>query len=227
MITLTEMPAAIEKLPRDERGYPVPWFVAFIDGKPDFRCIGPGKRQAAIEQKLCWVCGEPLDPRQHVFVIGPMCAINQITSEPPNHESCAIFSVRNCPFLTKPKAQYRDAAMPEGSSPPVGLFLTRNPGVSCLWYCRGYSLLRVDNGILFKLPGAAMVRFWREGRKATREEILESIAGGLPVLEAAADLDGPAARLALRQAVDRAMKLIPASQIPASQRGTLPGAVAR
>jgi hypothetical protein len=32
----------IRNLPRDKRGFPVPKFVAFIDGEPDFRVIAPG-----------------------------------------------------------------------------------------------------------------------------------------------------------------------------------------
>jgi hypothetical protein len=35
---LTELPLRMRGLPLDERGYPVPWFVAWIDGKPEFRC---------------------------------------------------------------------------------------------------------------------------------------------------------------------------------------------
>jgi hypothetical protein len=38
MINLPPMPDSIAKLPRDERGYPVPWFVAWVNGKADFRC---------------------------------------------------------------------------------------------------------------------------------------------------------------------------------------------
>lgn len=33
MISLPPIPDAIAKLPRDERGYPVPWFVPWIDGR--------------------------------------------------------------------------------------------------------------------------------------------------------------------------------------------------
>jgi hypothetical protein len=33
------MPARFARLPADERGYPVPKFVEWIDGKPDFRCV--------------------------------------------------------------------------------------------------------------------------------------------------------------------------------------------
>jgi hypothetical protein len=208
------MPPAIAALPKDDRGYPVPWFVAWPNGRPDFRCMDSEKFARAVMEKRCWVCGEKLNPRQHVFVIGPMCMVNLITSEPPSHEECAVFSVRNCPFLTKPAAHYRTANIPAGAEPPPGLFLDRNPGVSCLYYCRGYQLIRPGvgkPGWLFSLPGPAQVRFWREGRKATRAEIVESINGGLATLKQVAAKDGPDAELALRQSVNRAMKLVPAS----------------
>ena len=121
VIQLTEMPDAIAALPRDDRGYPVPWFVAWVGGKPEFRCADSAKFARAVKQKRCWICGEQLDPRQHVFVIGPMCMVNRITSEPPCHESCAIFSVRNCSFLTRPAAQYRAANLPAESEQPPSL----------------------------------------------------------------------------------------------------------
>jgi len=32
--SLPSLPLAMRGLPRDHRGYPVPWFVAWVDGKP-------------------------------------------------------------------------------------------------------------------------------------------------------------------------------------------------
>lgn len=215
MITLTEMPPAIAALPRDDRGYPVPWFVAWPDGptgKPEFRCMDGKKLRDAIKDKRCWVCGEPLDPKQHVFVIGPMCSINRISAEPPSHAECAEFSVRNCPFLTRPAAVRRDANLPEDSTHGAGIMIARNPGVTLLWYCRGYKLMQDGSrGVLFQLPGASQVRFFREGRKATRSEILDSIETGLPILQKVAAEDGADALECLQKATKNAMKLIPAA----------------
>jgi hypothetical protein len=214
MVTLTEMPESIARLPRDERGYPVPWFVAWPGGKPEFRCADAKKFALAVRKKRCWVCGEPLDPKQHVFVIGPMCAVNRVTSEPPSHAECAIFSACNCPFLSKPKAQYRDAGMPEESVPPPGMIIMRNPGVTCLWYCRGYQLFQAHmgtEGYLFRIPFPAMVRWYAEGRKATRAEIMASIETGLPTLHAMAEKQGPEAVAELRRVTGMAMKLVPAA----------------
>jgi hypothetical protein len=211
MLTFQNMPAAVAALPRDERGYPVPWFVEWIDGKPEFRAMDGRKWVQAIREKRCWICGEKLDPRQHVFVIGPMCAINRTTAEPPCHADCAIFSAINCPFLSKPKAHRREANMPEGGI-IAGEGIMRNPGVACLWYCRGFEIFNDGRGgQLIRLPGAAMVRWYAEGRRATRAEIMESINGGLPILQDMAAKQGPAAELALRQAVTRGLKLVPAA----------------
>lgn len=214
MIQFTEMPPSIAALPKDDRGYPVPWFVGWIGDKPEFRCADGKKFASAVKEKRCWVCGEHLNPKQHVFVIGPMCAINRTTAEPPCHVECAEFSVKNCPFLTKPKAVRREANMPEGTVDAAGIPLDRNPGVTCLWFCKGYEIYRPgagNDGYLFKLPGASMVRWYREGRKATRGEILESINGGLPLLQSMAEEEGPDALAEFRRIVDKGMKLVPAA----------------
>lgn len=65
-------PKFMEHLPIDKRGYPVPWFVRWIDGEPEFRAMNPHKFHRAIEDKLCWICGGKLFGEQ-VFCIG-QCA---------------------------------------------------------------------------------------------------------------------------------------------------------
>src|SRR2546426_12752289 len=64
--SLETLPPRLRKLRVDARGYPVPWFVAWIDGPdgpetvPEFRAMDGRKFRAAVKQRLCWVCGEPL-----------------------------------------------------------------------------------------------------------------------------------------------------------------------
>jgi len=56
------------------RGYPVPWFVAYPngpEGEPEFRGYDTKKWIAAVQQKLCWVCGQQLGGNLG-FVLGPM-----------------------------------------------------------------------------------------------------------------------------------------------------------
>ena len=209
MINLPEMPAAIKALPRDERGYPVPWFVAWIDGKPEFRVADGEKWAMAVKQKLCWVCGQDI-AGSHVFTIGPMCAVNRTTAEPPTHRECAIFSVKACPFLSMPKAKRREANMPDAACDAAGFAIKRNPGVTCLWYCHGYELFSDGRGgALFRLPNPSKVEWWTEGRNATRDEIMESINSGLPILERMAESESESSVRQLQTCVADAMKFIP------------------
>lgn len=212
MITLPELPATIAKLPKDERGYPVPWFVSWVGDKPDFRMIDGRKWSKAIRENCCWICGEALNPKRQVFVIGPMCAINKTTSEPPSHEECAIFAAQACPFLSMPNAKRREANIPAGACGPPGMHLDRNPGVACLWYCKGFSIFDDGRGgALIRLPNPAMVRWYAEGRKATRAEILESIESGMPILEKVAAQQSPKALQELFAAKESALKFVPAT----------------
>ena len=66
-------------------------------------------------------------------------------------------------------------------------------------------------GVLVDLNVDPMAtEWWREGRPATREEVLESIASGLPILADMAKRQGPSAQAALsgaREAAERWMPL--------------------
>src|SRR5262245_60746512 len=103
------LPDRMRSLPIDERGYPVPWFVAYVDGKPEFRAMDRDKWREAVRMHLCWVCGQKLGSYV-VFVLGPMCGITRTTSEPPCHIDCARWSAKNCPFLARPKMVRREDA---------------------------------------------------------------------------------------------------------------------
>lgn len=195
--------------PTDERGYPVPWFVAWVNGAPDFRFIDPAKVVRAVRKRLCFTCGFPLVGASCTFVVGPMCAVNRISAEPPSHRDCAEFAVRACPFLTHPSARRREARMPVGVEDAPGTMLKRNPGVVLLWETDGYTVVPVDTGgHLFHMRPAREVRCVAEGRVATADEIRESVVTGLPLLRAEAEKDGPAAVVELAAMVIEAAKLL-------------------
>lgn len=191
---LIDMPDSMKALPLDKRGFPVPKFVQWFDGEPDFRVVNGEHFLACIQKKLCWICGGGLGSR-YFFVVGPMCGVNRISSEPPSHRGCAEFAAKNCPFLVRPMAKRNDKGMPGGAGalkhdsllPPAGIHLDRNPGACIVWETGGYTLVEDGNGgVLINIgePGKD-TSFWREGRRATREEIEESVVTGLPALIAA------------------------------------------
>ena len=174
-------------LPVDDRGYVVPWFVDWLDGKPEFRAMDPKKWVRAVREKLCWVCGERMG-RYMVFVAGPMCGINRTSSEPPAHRECAEWSARNCPFLSNSQAIRRvDEVITGDMGNVAGFALTRNPGVSMLWCCVDYSVFNDGKGKpLLHMGDPAWVEWYAEGKPATRAQVMASIETGLPALAAVA-----------------------------------------
>jgi hypothetical protein len=183
---LEALPPRIARLPVDGRGYPVPWFVAWENGAPEFRVADGEKWARAVRDRLCWVCGDPLGAYL-VFVIGPMCGINRTTAEPPCHRECAEWSARNCPFLTRPQMVRREDEIvnnerhaKEGAGCPI----TRNPGVTLLWTTREYRVFSDGRGgRLIRIGSPRAVAWYAHGRPATREEVAESVRTGLPLLE--------------------------------------------
>jgi hypothetical protein len=207
-------PARIAKLPVDRRGYPVPWFVHWENGTPDFRVIAAGKRQRAVSEKLCWICGDPLG-KYLAFVIGPMCAINRVSAEPPGHRECAEYSARVCPFLSRPKVERREGNYPAsvGLDPKLsdnspGFACDRNPGVALVWVTREYKIFHVHNGSLLRVGDPTELLFFAHGRPAELAEVLESIRTGLPILQEAASKEGPGAVANLGAQTYSALQLI-------------------
>lgn len=206
---LGPVPARIARLPIDERGFPVPRFVEWIDGRPDFRVMNARFLRRAVSAKLCWLCGEPLG-RFQSFVIGPMCAINRISAEPPSHLACAQFAARACPFLTQPKRPRNDHDLPELSAKPPGTMIARNPGVTLIWTTEAYKVRRDGDGLLFDLVGSPTSLHWfSHGRHATREEIMAAIDSGLPLLRGMAEREGPEAVAELGRQIERGLALVP------------------
>ncbi len=186
------LPKRMMGLPVDKRGYPVPKFVEWIDGDPDFRVMSTKHFQACVRRGVCWLCGYPLGQFK-VFVIGPMCCLNRISSEPPSHYECARFAATACPFLTRPKAKRRAANLPAETVEPAGVMLKHNPGLTALWVARDYKLMKVDSGYLFRLGPPARVEFFAEGHRANRGEVDAAIDKGFPALAEMAAREGPKA----------------------------------
>lgn len=188
-----DMPAHMKQLKRDSVGRPIPWFVPYIEGEPDFRFTDMEKIVTAITGQRCFVCGDRLNRVRHssnpkgTFVAGPMCLINRTSAEPPNHSDCAEWSSKACPFLTKPRKIRRTSDMPEDAIEPAGVMIERNPGVTALIESERWSYFTVPDGmggkgILFTFDRITNVRWMSEGWAASTEQVLTSIETGLPAL---------------------------------------------
>jgi hypothetical protein len=179
-------PPRIARLPQDKHGRPVPWFVAVIDGVPDFRIVAAGKVAEAAQFGRCFVCGEPLG-RSVTFPVGPMGTINRSAPEPPSHKDCALYAVMACPFLVRPNMRRRSAGLPEGltvQSHAPGETVAHNPGVTALWTTRSRQAFPDGRGgLLFQMGEPDEVLWYAEGRAASRAEVSEALADERDVLE--------------------------------------------
>jgi hypothetical protein len=166
-------------------GYPVPWFVAWVDGKPEFRMADGQKWGLAATRRLCWVCGGQLGTKV-AFVSGPMCGINRTAAEPPCHYECAHWSAINCPFLNLRQSKRREDEVVNVKAieeKAAGIALTRNPGVTLIWVTRTFKIFRTSTGPIIEVGDPVRIEWYAHGRAATRAEVEVSIASGLPSIE--------------------------------------------
>lgn len=105
------MPERMARLPLTEKGYPALFFAAVIDGKPNIRMIDAEKFKRCLAEKVCWLCGEPLEAEM-TFVLTTDLFEAQKAVEPPCHLECAEYAMQACPFITNPDMQFHNPAYP-------------------------------------------------------------------------------------------------------------------
>jgi hypothetical protein len=220
-LDLPSLPGHMANLHRDARGYPVPFFVAWMkdgqicktgQGEPDFRVIAPGRSPMRIYRAgLCWICGRELrNFGEHVYVIGPMCCVNRVTSEPACHRDCAEYAAMACPFLTRPRQKRDHKDMPENTL-RAGIPIDHNPGATCLYETPKCHPFQSGEGWLFRLGEPRRVDWYANGRVATRAEVEASIESSYPILLEMAKSEGAAAVKELVAMRKAAMSLLPAA----------------
>lgn len=148
---MNEPPPRIKKLPRDQHGNAIPFFLGATNGKPETKVGDRTKWRDCLKFNFCWLCGEKLGKFQ-TFIIDPMKAINRMATEPGCHHDCAEWWARTC---HKPA------------------------GIACLWTTQ-HSRIAMDGKIV--VSEADAVSWWKDGRAATKPEILLVMDTGMPEL---------------------------------------------
>jgi hypothetical protein len=181
--------AAPERIPRDHRGYPIPWNVLRADdGTPFFTVNDDRKHWRALRQELCPLCGERLG-RWRWFVGGPRSAFDPHGwyVDLPGHHECITFALATCPYLAAPKYLGRvDVIHPE-KLPPEARFLLdatvipERPDVFVA--VAGDGIEVQTRGALFpytrpRRPFLAH-EYWRHGRQISVDEALPFLRAAL------------------------------------------------
>jgi hypothetical protein len=118
---MIEMPYRIARLPRDRRGYPIPWNVfRGVDDAPIFTVNDSPKSLEAVRRELCPICGERLGTWKW-FVGGIRSAFHPrgAYADLPGHHDCERFALATCPYLSLPNYLGR-IDIPDPSKIPAG-----------------------------------------------------------------------------------------------------------
>lgn len=204
-----DMPDRVASLPVDERGFPVPWFVAWFDGRPDFRVVHTPRYGEAWTEERCWVCGQRLGSYR-AWVMGPVSVIEGATPEPPAHVDCGQFAARHCPFLANPQMRRSARELP-AHGPAAGVTTSSASAVTAVWVTkgRGAQPVRAPHGVMFRLSDPVRVEWYLAGRPAQAHEVCGGLELGLPILREAAERQGGVALADLQRRLDGAKRWLP------------------
>lgn len=137
-----QLPPQLSHLKLDERGYPIPFFVPIVDGKPNFRYASGQKLKLCVERKLCAICGKKLFEYSYL-ISGPIGMRNRVSTDGPMHRECAEFALAVCPHLF-----YKDAERKENETGVQTHVLLHKPDHMMLIKCNTkFKWKKEDEGI--------------------------------------------------------------------------------
>lgn len=158
----TPMPERIARLPRTASGYPIPFFVAYVDGVPDLKLLDGRKQLVCIQNRLCGICGESVEPGEIAFITGPKGVENRVCTDPGMHEGCAEYAVHVCPFMVRPNARRSPKHHPD-SLPSMGA-IDERPEKTAIYLTRHYVPRQTNSGaILIRLYAPIRLRWFVDG----------------------------------------------------------------
>jgi len=183
------MPARIARLPRDPRGYPIPWNVLRANGTAFFTVNDDRRHWIAIRRGLCPICGEALG-RWKWFVGGPRSAFdpNGWYSDLPGHRECIEFSLQTCPYLAAPKYLGRIDIVDWSKLPPEARILVdetqipERPEVFVAVACHHIEIQPNGLGLPYVRPERPFLQwqYWRAGKRlddVEGERIVRTVMG--------------------------------------------------
>ncbi|MFD0067407.1 cell envelope biogenesis protein OmpA [Streptomyces sp. NPDC056690] len=108
-------------------GLVVPYVTLVHNGHAAFGALDAGRAMAAFRQRLCQICGHPLDERCFLLV-RPADVLGGCSPEPALHPECLPYTAAHCPMLNGTATHYRRS--PVLASHPAGRPCT-DPSCPC------------------------------------------------------------------------------------------------
>lgn len=164
-----EIPKELSHLKIDERGYPIPYFVSEINGKPEFRFIRSERIEMIIERKVCHICGKNLPTDYVYFISGPMGLQNRISTDAAMHHVCAEFSLFACPhiYLQKSERRHTDELAKSAVDHHRGI-IPEKPSTLYLVRCDKWKKIVVDGRTYLRFRPVSTVEYKYLDNKLTK-----------------------------------------------------------
>ena len=129
-------------------------FTVFVgdDGLPDFKVVHEANRLKCMREKLCAICGQPLE-NPMVFIGGERSIKSSVFLDGPMHEECALYSTKVCPYL-KIETWAHTSREPRHKGQPGIIFKTYDlvpisrPRMG-LYYTDGYEIVDMQGGLYY------------------------------------------------------------------------------
>lgn len=184
------LPSRMQSLPRDHRGYPIPYVIIHdAKGCPMFVANDSLKQRDCVYGRLCPICGSKLDS-DYWFVGGPGSGLDPqgVYLDSAMHHECMTYALMVCPYLAMrgykppdsdiliPKLEKRLGNDDRIFYDPTVDMATPTVFVAVMAHSfaareRGYP----ESPYLIPERPYHAVEFWRHGQRLTTEEGLESI----------------------------------------------------
>jgi hypothetical protein len=171
------IPDRMRDLPRDARGFPIPFIVMRDrDGRPHFTINDEARRRFVLENDRCAICNFPLN-RGRWYVGGPACAFHKRGAylDPPMHRECAHYALQVCPYLAAPRyAKLIDGRTLDPAKAPSLVLLDSNvdnsrPALFVAVMAIGHKIVMPEGYTRPRRP-LRRIEFWQHGRQISREQ---------------------------------------------------------
>jgi hypothetical protein len=173
-------------LPRDRRGYPIPFIVRRdLTGRAFFVINDVERVAKTARQKLCSICAQKLD-RDIWLVGGPGGAFHEHGAfiDGPMHKACATYALRVCPYIAGRYTKRVDTALAKHGKWPPGLrmlteesMIPEQPPFFVLARTRRVAFETQEQGNQRFIPERPWlaVEFWNHGVEISEAEARERL----------------------------------------------------
>jgi hypothetical protein len=180
------LPEKMKGLPKDPRGYPIPFTVLRdISGKPHFQIQDDRLAQYVIIKQKCSICGHDLGT--DMWMAGsPLAAFHPDGGfiDSPVHYECGAYALQVCPFLAVPGFISKLDAEKLQRESLKGVTITnpsstlQQPPFFVLAHTQSFSVTIAAQGIRYIIPHRPFLKeeYWRHGERISKDECMKLLA---------------------------------------------------